>query len=71
MHVQVLGDDAVVGQGTGRCDHVQSMAIHTFILQVGGIELSGIAAGGTNVDFAQAGLELKVIFCCKRMSSVA
>lgn len=30
--------------------------------KVGGIELSGIAAGGTNVDFAQAGLELKVSF---------
>jgi hypothetical protein len=32
-------------------------------VQVGGIELSGFAAGGgANVDFAQAGLELKVIF---------
>jgi hypothetical protein len=37
------------------------MFIASYFWQVGGIELSGIAAGGSNVDFAQAGLELKVI----------
>lgn len=42
---------------------------------MGGIELSGIAAGGgTNVDFAQAGLELKVTldYCaCSECSCVS
>jgi hypothetical protein len=70
MHLQVLGNDAVAGQGTvaTTCNRWR---FTLFFLQVGGIELSGIAAGGTNVDFAQAGLELKVIFCCNRMNSVA
>jgi len=44
------------------CDTEYSSMLRS-LGKVGGIELSGVAAGGgTNVDFAQAGLELKVSF---------
>jgi hypothetical protein len=63
MHTQVLEHAAIIGQGLDAPCYVVDLGCDDPRVQVGGIELSGVAAGGgANVDFAQAGLELKVMF---------